>query len=77
VGTHACRVNVPVFDNDQDIARLAARVDAFMDENPLIHGYLTRGHGFYTWGATVDEALRHVEAFEFLFECEMRKRSIR
>ena len=49
VGTHACRVNVPVFDNDQDIARLAARVDAFMDENPLIHGYLTRGHGFYTW----------------------------
>ena len=77
VDTHACRVRVPVFDNDQDIARLAARVDAFMEANPVIHGYLIRGHGFYTWGATVDDALRHVEAFEFLFECEMRKRSIR
>ena len=77
VDTHACRVPVPVFDNDQDIARLAARVDAFMDAGPAIHGYLIRGHGFYTWGASVEDALRHVEAFEFLFECEMRKRSIR
>jgi methylthioribulose-1-phosphate dehydratase len=77
VDTHACRVLVPVFDNDQDIAHLAARVDAFMDANPVIHGYLIRGHGFYTWGRSVEDALRHVEAFEFLFECEIRKRSIR
>lgn len=77
VDTHACRVLVPVFGNDQDIGRLAERVEAYMDANPAIHGYLIRGHGFYTWGATVEDALRHVEAFEFLFECEMRKRGIR
>ncbi|MDH5613825.1 MAG: class II aldolase/adducin family protein, partial [Gammaproteobacteria bacterium] len=37
-------------------------------------GYLIRGHGFYTWGNNMEDALRHVEAFEFLFECELKKR---
>ena len=77
IDTHDCRVRVPVFDNDQDIGRLAARVDALMDAREPLYGYLIRGHGFYTWGTRVDDALRHVEAFEFLFECEMRKRSMR
>ena len=77
VDSHECRIHVPVFDNDQDIARLASRVDAFMDARGPVHGYLIRGHGFYTWGGSVEDALRHVEAFEFLFECEMRKRSMR
>ena len=74
VVTHDCRVEIPVFDNDQDIARLAAQVDARMAERSDAPGYLIRGHGFYTWGNTVDDALRHVEAFEFLFNCELRLR---
>jgi len=77
IDTHECSIGVPVFDNDQDIARLAQLVDDHMAARSFIYGYLIRGHGFYTWGASVDDALRHVEAFEFLFECEMRKRSIR
>ena len=52
VDTHDCSVHVPVFDNDQDIDRLAARVDAYMDAQQPVHGYLIRGHGFYTWGAS-------------------------
>jgi len=72
IDSHDCKVVVPVFDNDQDIPRLARAVDAFMDEMPVLHGYLIRGHGFYTWGETTADALRHVEAFEFLFECEMK-----
>lgn len=76
VDTHDCSVLVPVFANDQDIARLAAAVDAWMDRHGPTHGYLIAGHGFYTWGSSVADALRHVEAFEFLFECEMRMREI-
>ncbi len=71
IDTHECRLKVPVFDNDQNIARLAQKVDAYMDSNEPIHGYLIRGHGFYTWGETMEAALRHVEAFEFLFKCEL------
>lgn len=76
VDSHTARVRVPVFDNDQDIARLVERVDAWMERHDPIYGYLIAGHGFYTWGASVTDALRHVEAFEFLFECELRMRGV-
>jgi len=74
IDTHQCTVRLPVFDNDQDIARLAARVDDCLSEAGDLPGYLIRGHGFYTWGNTLDDALRHVEAFEFLFTCELGSR---
>ena len=75
VVTHDCSVAVPVFDNDQDIGRLAGTVDARLTEGCDAPGYLIRGHGFYTWGDSIEAALRHVEAFEFLFRCEMLLRN--
>ena len=77
VDTHECAVTVPIFPNDQDIGRLARRVDEHLAAHDAVHGYLIAGHGFYTWGTTVEDALRHVEAFEFLFDCEMRLRGAR
>ncbi|HOP16830.1 MAG: methylthioribulose 1-phosphate dehydratase [Gammaproteobacteria bacterium] len=74
VATHDCSVRIPVFGNDQDIARLAANVDAHLAERCDAPGYLIRGHGFYTWGDSIGDAMRHVEAFEFLFSCELRLR---
>lgn len=76
IDSHQCSVRVPVFDNDQDIARLAQRVDACLAEMEVAHGYLIRGHGFYTWGNSLEDAMRHVEAFEFLFDCELRLRGV-
>lgn len=76
VSTHESRVRVPIFDNDQDIARLAAKVQPWLDAHPDCVGYLIRGHGLYTWGAQMSDALRQIEAFEFLFECELKTRSI-
>jgi methylthioribulose-1-phosphate dehydratase len=74
VDTHECKVKVPIFANDQDIRRLSEKVDAYMEADETIYGYLIAGHGFYTWGDTVEDAMRHVEAFEFLFDCELRMR---
>ncbi len=71
VATHEGKVIVPIFANDQNIPRLAAEVECYMDGHPAIHGYLIKGHGLYTWGATMAETMRHLEAFEFLFECEL------
>ncbi|MBV4459473.1 methylthioribulose 1-phosphate dehydratase [Pseudomonas sp. COR58] len=76
VSTHESRVRVPIFDNDQDIARLAAKVQPWLDAHPDCVGYLIRGHGLYTWGAQMSDALRQIEAFEFLFECELKTRSV-
>lgn len=71
VETHETSIIVPIFPNDQNIPRLVTKVDTWMDSHPPIHGYLIAGHGLYTWGRTMAEALRHIEAFEFLFQCEL------
>lgn len=70
ISTHDAAVEIPVFDNDQDIARLASRVDAHM-KNHAVPAYLIAGHGLYAWGSTVAQARHRVEALEFMFECEL------
>ncbi|WHS58896.1 methylthioribulose 1-phosphate dehydratase [Pseudomonas sp. G2-4] len=76
ISTHESRVRVPIFDNDQDIARLAAKVQPWLEAHPDCVGYLIRGHGLYTWGPGMNDALRQIEAFEFLFECELKTRAL-
>jgi methylthioribulose-1-phosphate dehydratase len=68
IGTHEHREWVPILENDQDMTRLAGAVRARLAAEPAAHAFLLRGHGLYTWGATIDEAERHVEILEFLLE---------
>ncbi|MEQ1636302.1 MAG: methylthioribulose 1-phosphate dehydratase [Methylococcales bacterium] len=72
IDTHACKVVVPIFENDQTISRLAACVSQYLDHNVGVKAYLISGHGLYTWGASVQDTLRYLEALDFLFECELR-----
>ncbi|WP_454877543.1 methylthioribulose 1-phosphate dehydratase [Serratia inhibens] len=72
--SHLDSVIIPIFDNDQDIPRLAARVAAYAEVTPLQYGFLVRGHGLYCWGRQVAEARRHLEGLEFLFQCELQRR---
>ncbi len=76
IDSHTGSVMIPIFANDQDMPRLAAVVDHYFDQYPNTHGYLIAGHGFYTWGNTIADACRHIEAFEFLFECEILMRRL-
>lgn len=71
--SHTATVEVPVFENDQDIARLSATVDAHMKRASQTPAYLIAGHGLYAWGTSVKEARNRVEALEFMFECEMKQ----
>lgn len=66
-------VEIPVFANDQDIARLSREVDAAMAAGRARHGYLIRGHGLYAWGGTVAQARHRIEALEFMFECQLKE----
>lgn len=59
---------LPVFENDQDIARLAAKVDTQMRQS-LFPAYLIAGHGLYAWGRNVAQARYAVEALEFMLDC--------
>lgn len=73
--THDTSVTVPVFDNDQDMQRLAPLVAPTL-VGP-VPGYILRGHGVYAWGRDPDQALVHLEALEFLLACELEVRKAR
>ncbi len=69
IDSHEATVRLPIFANDQDMARLSMHIDAEIGDDQTIHGYLLAGHGLYTWGKDVAEARRHLEALEFLLDC--------
>ena len=73
VMTHAHLERVPILENSQDYAELSQGLVDALDEFPHAHGVLLSRHGLYTWGQSVAEARRHLEALEFLFEVEGRR----
>jgi len=68
IRSHDHTEHLPILENSQDMKDLSGRVTSLLDDHPAIHGFLIRGHGLYTWGATLAEAKRHVEILEFLAE---------
>jgi len=76
VKSHQHREIIPIIDNSQDMPALAETISSRLLTDRHIHGFLLRRHGLYTWGADINEALRHVEIFEFLFEAIGRARSL-
>jgi len=74
--SHETPLDVRVFPNTQDMPTLAAQVEAALDTGPM-WGYLIDGHGLYAWGRSLNEARRHLEAFEFMLNCELELRKLR
>lgn len=72
VRTHKHREWLPILENSQDMTELAQKVASTLRDLPGIHGFLLREHGLYTWGASLQEAKRHVEILEFLMEVLVR-----
>jgi methylthioribulose-1-phosphate dehydratase len=81
ITTHDTHEDVPIFANTQDMRELSVRIrerfaglDFTAPGRPPLHGFLIARHGLYTWGRDLAEARRHIEIFEFLFECVARAR---
>ncbi len=73
VTTHESEVFVPVLRNSQDMDALAGEVRELLVARPGLRGFLLAGHGLYAWGDSLAQAHRHVEIFEFLFECAAQR----
>ena len=73
VAAHEHTERVPIIENTQEYALLADHLSSVLRDNPEAHGVLLSRHGLYTWGESVAEARRHLEALEFLFEVEGRR----
>ncbi|MGC9271059.1 methylthioribulose 1-phosphate dehydratase [Acidiphilium sp.] len=74
IATHRTVAALPVFDNDQDIARLAQTIEPALAAAPI--GYLLRGHGAYAWGPDLERCFWRLEALEFLLSCECERRRL-
>ncbi|HEX7915036.1 methylthioribulose 1-phosphate dehydratase [Rudaea sp.] len=75
--THESQLDLPVFPNTQHMPELVEKVDTWIDAGKPLYGYLIDGHGIYTWGRDMAETERHIEAFEFLLNCELDLRRLR
>lgn len=74
--THNENEILPVFENSQDMVELSKKVSKYLIEHPKSHGFLLSGHGLYTWGKNLSEAMRSLEAIEFLLEIRGREISL-
>ena len=72
IKTHESEIEIPIFENTQDIGAMAKEISQYLEEHSNIFGFLIRGHGFYAWGRDMKEAKIRVEAFEYLFESELK-----
>lgn len=70
VETHEAVVELPIYDNSQNMDALAIEVASDLIVRPA-PAFLIRDHGLYAWGRSMDEALRVVEAAETLIACEL------
>lgn len=77
IDTHESIIEVPIFDNTQDIPHLAEKVINYLKTGISCWGYLIKGHGIYVWGEDMDSALKHLEAIEYLMKCELELMRLR
>ncbi len=70
--TSETEMSVPIFENTLDLKQLAITVEKELKgSKTTLCGYMIRGHGLFVWGKTMTEAIRRLEAFDFLLGCEI------
>ena len=74
--THETALDVPIFANTQDMDGLAVEVEKRFKGKPLGFGFLLAGHGIYAWGRDTADALRHLDAFDYLFTLTLKLKGI-
>ena len=65
--THELKEVLPIVPNSQAMPDILNSMEERYGQNT--HGFLIAGHGLYTWGKDIATAKRHIETYEFLFEC--------
>lgn len=77
VESHLQDLNIPVFCNNQNMKELALEYKDFNPQGKIQYGLLLRGHGLYSYGATLEEAKRHSETYECLFDYLIKFKSMK
>lgn len=75
-GAHDEDTTLWLTDNHQDMSVIADALAKRWQISPLQWGLLVRGHGIYAWGETLHEARQHIEAIDFLLNCDLEMRRL-
>ena len=73
IADHRTELHVPVVENSQDMDALSVEIVKLLRDDPALRGFLIAGHGLYAWGDGIEQAYRHVEILEFLFQIVGRR----
>ena len=73
IDKHNLTINIPCFDNTQNISELAEKTLAELKVSDC-HCYLIRDHGIYIWGSSIIEAQKHLEVYEYIFRYYLKKK---
>ncbi|MBI3545141.1 MAG: methylthioribulose 1-phosphate dehydratase [Gammaproteobacteria bacterium] len=69
------KVDLPLFENRLDIARLAAEISKRLRKQaPAVTALMVRAHGPTVWGASLQEAYNRFEILEFILRYQVRAR---
>ncbi|MEV6429374.1 S-methyl-5-thioribose-1-phosphate isomerase [Nocardia sp. NPDC051463] len=72
-GTDPASIDIPVFPNWSDVARIGADIERHLSENPTAPPVLgITGHGITTWGDNLSQARDRAECLEALSELVIR-----
>lgn len=69
ITSHDVRVELPIFDNSQDMNTFCEVLVAQKDRL-TVPAFIMRKHGTYAWGENLFAAKRHLETTEYLLEVE-------
>lgn len=68
---HQAGVNLPILDANLTWPQLARELEH--RQHQLSSAFLVRGQGLYVWADNLEQAKRQLEAWEFLFSCELER----
>lgn len=71
INTHSIKKSIPIYKNSQKMEDVIKPFFEDIEAHNFAHNipaYIISGHGMYTWGISIEEAKRHVEATEFLLK---------
>lgn len=69
IKSHDVRVELPIFDNSQDMNAFCDELIAHKDRL-TVPAFIMRKHGTYAWGKNLFASKRHLETTEYLLEVE-------
>jgi methylthioribulose-1-phosphate dehydratase len=70
------KVDLPLFENTLDVAKLAAEIGKRLQRNPpALSALMVRGHGATVWGRSVQEAYNRLECLEFVLSVAAHARA--